>query len=432
MDRFLLEDAIGCGGFGTVYRCRRVIDGALFAQKRLDDDSDPTVVERFFKEVRILSRLDHPNIVRVVDKGLSEKPYWYVMPLYTGSLWTRLSQVVGDADRIHRIFSSILAAVEHAHGQGVIHRDLKPENVLLGEGDTVAVSDFGLGRLVSADPHRLTGTGHLLGTTLYGAPEQMTDAKRADHRADIYALGRILYEMHAGPMKAGATDLGRMPPGIALVVVRCTQVDPADRFPTIGDLRRTWEAIHAPTGSGDGARGADPAEFQALRVACSVPGAASAEETRRLLWLLASRTKEADLVHETVMRLDATALRDMQRADPEAFRAVLGVFLRVMEAQGWPLAYADAFGHRCLAMHRAIQDAAVRAALVRVTLLVGVLHDRGRVLRVLGEMLEAGKVEGEVAAVCDVLREIPPEARVAAAGRVHWPRVAPEIAEMFR
>ena len=174
-------EQIGTGGFGVVWKCRRTSDGQLFAKKQLDPSAaaDPELVARFNREVRMLSELDHPNIVKVIGKRFLTPPFFYVMPLYPSSLANVIPGLVGDEGRIRKIFAQVLDAVEYAHKQGVIHRDLKPENVLYFADSDIVVSDFGLGRQLNSGSLRRTGTGYQMGTPLYMAPEQGVNAKVA-------------------------------------------------------------------------------------------------------------------------------------------------------------------------------------------------------------------------------------------------------------
>jgi len=138
MARYVDFEKKDSGGFGIVTKCKREVDGKIFAKKKLrsqDEDS----IKRFGREVRLISSLDHPNIVKVIARKLDGKPYWYAMPLYSHSLRDIVKELHGNDDRIHQIFSSVLDGIEYAHSQGVIHRDLKPENVLMN-------SDSGVGK----------------------------------------------------------------------------------------------------------------------------------------------------------------------------------------------------------------------------------------------------------------------------------------------
>ena len=125
--------------------CRRDEDGLTFAKKTLlvaDSESE----ERFKREVRMLSKLDHPRIIKIVGSRLSKPPLWYVMPLYNRSLSQEFPGIVGDEIRIKKVFDTILEGMQYAHEQGIVHRDLKPGNILLRSDDDVVISDFGLGR----------------------------------------------------------------------------------------------------------------------------------------------------------------------------------------------------------------------------------------------------------------------------------------------
>src|SRR5215472_14235811 len=118
MSNYVDGKRLGQGGFGVVCECVREADGQMFAKKILTDDT-PEIVRRFQREVRMLSALDHPRIVKVVEHSLSQEPLWYVMPLYTHSLRDIINDVQNDHVRANRIFAAILEGVEYAHKQGV-------------------------------------------------------------------------------------------------------------------------------------------------------------------------------------------------------------------------------------------------------------------------------------------------------------------------
>ena len=206
-------------------------DKRQFAVKQLTS-TNAADIERFQREVRCLSQLDHPNIVRVVAKSLSFAPYWYAMPPYERSLFEEIEggDIVSNHQRIYTVFRSILDAIRFAHKQKVIHRDLKPENVLMNSDNDVVVSDFGLGRILDTASTRRTQTGEKMGSVFYCAPEQLLDSKRADIRSDIFSLGRMLYELYTGPLTTAVQDMTSVPSSAAMIIERATLRDPDRRY----------------------------------------------------------------------------------------------------------------------------------------------------------------------------------------------------------
>jgi len=183
---------------GIVYRAWDRVSGAPVALKLLQDGTSRA---RFEREAATLARLDHPNLVGYVAHGapLDREP-WLAMEWLEGvSLEERLARGMLSLREILDLAGGVAAGLASAHAQGVVHRDLKPSNIFLVDGDAARakVLDFGLGRAL-ADSESLTKTGALMGTLEYMAPEQATDAKHVDARADVFSLGVILYEALTG------------------------------------------------------------------------------------------------------------------------------------------------------------------------------------------------------------------------------------------
>ncbi|HEX6314535.1 MAG TPA: protein kinase [Gemmatimonadaceae bacterium] len=200
-DRYHVSREIGHGGMATVYLARDLRYDRDVAVKVLSPDFAAGMAsERFLLEIAVVAKLTHPHIVPLLDSGETDGRLWFVMPMIEGaSLRARLDRErqlpVADAVRIAREVASALA---YAHEHGVVHRDIKPENVLIS-GASVAVSDFGLAKVVAAaGGESLTRTGVSVGTTLYMSPEQCTGSDVVDTRTDIYSLGCMLFEMLVG------------------------------------------------------------------------------------------------------------------------------------------------------------------------------------------------------------------------------------------
>jgi serine/threonine-protein kinase len=205
-ERYRLDERLGAGGMGVVYKGEEVPDGKRVAVKFLHEAfaGVPDLVKRFHREVAAMSRVRHENLVTVVDSGVAAGVPYLVMEFLAGkALAEVLERGALPPARAVRLAKQVLAGVAAAHEAGVVHRDLKPDNILLvgsGEDECVKILDFGLAKMVhgsEAGATQLTNTGFALGTPAYMAPEQARGTL-TDHRADLYAVGVILYHMVVG------------------------------------------------------------------------------------------------------------------------------------------------------------------------------------------------------------------------------------------
>jgi serine/threonine-protein kinase len=198
-DRYEILSVLGIGGMGTVYRAKHLGMQKEVALKVLSRNTLPDGVIRFEREARAIARLDHPACVRILDHGTYGRASFIAMELLDGQTLARALAADGafSVGRALHVTRSVLAALVHAHGEGVLHRDVKPENIMLvssGVPRTVLI-DFGLAIL--RDEAALTGAGLVIGSPSYVAPERLL-GKAHTARADLYAVGVILYEMLAG------------------------------------------------------------------------------------------------------------------------------------------------------------------------------------------------------------------------------------------
>ncbi|HEX6251329.1 MAG TPA: protein kinase [Gemmatimonadaceae bacterium] len=257
-DRYAIERELGAGGMATVYLAEDVRHHRKVAIKVLHPELSAVLgPERFLKEIELTANLQHPHILPLFDSGNADGLLFYVMPYVEGeTLRGRLEreQQLPIADAL-RIATEVADALEYAHKRGVVHRDVKPENILLHDGRPL-VADFGIALAVQqAGGSRMTQTGMSLGTPQYMAPEQAMGDKGVDHRADIYALGAIAYEMLTGEppftgpnsqaivAKVLTTDPTSLtvkrrsiPPHVEEAVLTALEKMPADRFTSAADF----------------------------------------------------------------------------------------------------------------------------------------------------------------------------------------------------
>ena len=259
-------EVLGQGGMGIVYRARHRNLDRMVALKVLPPEAarEPSFPERFTREARTLARLHHPHIVGVHDFGETGGLYWLVMEYVDGP---NLRQVIREGSlepkQALAIVPQVCDALQYAHDQGIVHRDIKPENILLDREGQVKIADFGLARIVQRAPVDLTLTreGQVLGTLHYMAPEQYRSPDTVDHRADIYSLGVVFYEMLTGELPMGVFP----PPSRRLgvdarldgVVMRALEKERDQRWQHASDVRTQVDSIAAgPAPAADAAEAA--------------------------------------------------------------------------------------------------------------------------------------------------------------------------------
>ena len=274
--RYVIEELVGQGAMGLIYRARHVCLPRQFAIKILFGDLvvDPRMRIRFAQEAALASRLSHPNVVPVVDFGRSDTGLLYlVMDFVEGEVLAEMiaREAPLEPERAVRLIRQLARGLGHAHRRGLVHRDFKPGNVLLepdeGGATVPRILDFGLAistRDRDEQPGRLTEFGVIIGTPIYIAPEQVLDLA-VDHRADLFALGVVLYEMLAGrpPFDGRPVEIAHknviypvpaiaqrspgieVPPALEKVVRRLLEKAPEDRYGSADELCEALDAIEA-------------------------------------------------------------------------------------------------------------------------------------------------------------------------------------------
>ena len=258
--RYRIVEALGAGGFGVVYRAVDSVGEAVALKTvRVIDSGRLAGIRR---EIRALSRLCHPGIVPVVDHGVHDATPWYAMRLIEGEPLSRRMPQVQDGGAIDeadlgsrlRLIRGLCSPLAYLHSEGIVHRDLKPDNVLVRPDGSVVLVDFGLSTQFAASVGResLELFEGIAGTVAYMAPEQAR-GEAVDARADLYALGCMLYQLLTGRLartdagsEGGVPSIARHVPGVASALDRlCRRLmaeDPADRLGYADDVARALEA----------------------------------------------------------------------------------------------------------------------------------------------------------------------------------------------
>ena len=349
---YRIEQELGGGGMSRVFLAEEVALGRKVVIKVLPPEMVSGVnQDRFRREIQLAARLQHPHIVPLLAAGATGDLLWYAMPFIEGeSLRVRLARQ-GDLpvkDSI-QILREIADALSYAHAQGVVHRDIKPDNILVS-GRHVMVTDFGVAKAVSesAGGQSLTSLGVALGTPAYMAPEQASADPHVDHRADIYALGAMAYEMLCGQppftgpnpqailaahvMQTPATVSSArpaVPAALNAVIMRCLEKRPSDRWQTAEELSSQLDTLVTPSGgttptsaNAPVSSGTEASIKRGHPVRVTILFAVASAVVLSLVWLLVHRLGLPDWVFYVAIGLMAAGLpimlltgnRERQRA----------------------------------------------------------------------------------------------------------------------
>jgi serine/threonine protein kinase len=248
-------ELLGQGGMGAVYKARQMQLDRFVALKILPPEvgEDPAFSERFTREARSMAKLSHQHVVTLHEFGQTKKGlYYFIMEFVDG---TDLRHIIQSGelrpDEALVIVPQICEALHYAHKKGIVHRDIKPENILLDKEGNIKIADFGLARLLDrpASAYTLTAAGHRMGTPHYMAPEQIEHPHEVDHRADIYSLGVVFYEMLTGQL-----PIGHFPPPsqkvqvdvrLDKVVLKSLAHEPERRYQHASEVKTDVETIAA-------------------------------------------------------------------------------------------------------------------------------------------------------------------------------------------
>jgi tRNA A-37 threonylcarbamoyl transferase component Bud32 len=249
-------ELIGAGGMGVVYQARQPKLDRLVALKLLPEAQarDAAFAERFNREARLLARLNHPNIVTVYDFGESGGFFHLLMEYVDGVNLRQAMQAGGfTPTEALGIVPKICEALQYAHSEGILHRDIKPENILLDAKGRVKIADFGIAKLMgeSRKERTLTASGSAVGTPQYMAPEQIEHPRDVDHRADIYSLGVVFYEMLTGELPIGRfappSQKAAVDQRVDDVVMRTLEKERERRFQSADEVKTSVEGLKTPT-----------------------------------------------------------------------------------------------------------------------------------------------------------------------------------------
>jgi hypothetical protein len=387
--KYEIVERIGRGGMGLVFKAHDAILDRYVALKVISTDADITddLRSRFFREAQACARLSHPNIVTVYDMGEYEGRLFFVMELLEGDELRRLisqRKALALQDKLS-IMMQVCDGLHYAHDRGIVHRDIKPGNIMLLRNGQVKILDFGIAQIATAEGG-LTRTGLIMGTLRYIAPEQVRG--RADHRADIFSVGAVTYELLSlRPPFTGDDPMQLLeqlrtedpppltqvdptiPPEVAAIVHRAMRKHPGERFQDLEQMRAELEQVQ---------RGlADEAQQVRARLR---------SQRNRLLQLQASLAERVGSAtdDETVLAID-------ERARLPTMRSLESEFVRRIEVLEARIAQAESLMPALQRAEELLQAGQFTDAVVEFEAIVAEMPEHGRAL----EMLHQARTKAE-------------------------------------
>ncbi|MCH9032077.1 MAG: serine/threonine protein kinase, partial [candidate division Zixibacteria bacterium] len=245
LGEYKLISKIGQGGIAEIFkaiqnRLNREVAVKILSSKL---SSDPDIVRRFDRESKTVARLNHPNIVQVIDRGFAQGRYYFVMEYIEGASFKEVmaSKEVSLLTKLE-IVVMVLKGLDYAHKNGVIHRDIKPANILIDIHGNAKVADFGIAQIVNAPEEEMTATGIIMGTMAYMSPEQKLSSGKVNSTTDIYAIGVMIYEILVGEKPLGDFKMpselnGKIPRKFDEIIRKCLARESSDRYQTAVSLK---------------------------------------------------------------------------------------------------------------------------------------------------------------------------------------------------
>jgi serine/threonine protein kinase len=258
LGRYSVQARVGMGGMGTVFRGTQLSLGRPVAIKvlRVSDGYDYAFEDRFRREARAMAQLTHPHVVAIYDYGhLGSEYLFFVMEFVDGTDLGEIMRLGRMTPQLAlQLLPQICQALEYAHSKGIVHRDIKPANIMLTRQGEAKVTDFGLAKNFIKVPTMVTETHMVMGTPEYAAPEQYEAHREVDHRADIYSLGVMTYQMLTGALPRGSwMPPSQLRPGLDSrldgILVRAMMHDRSQRYQSITDMRRALENVFTQPGT---------------------------------------------------------------------------------------------------------------------------------------------------------------------------------------
>ncbi|MCK9150477.1 serine/threonine-protein kinase [Methanobacterium alcaliphilum] len=327
-----IRNLIDKGGFGEVYDCVDAV-GNVYAIKipKIEEQEEE---KRFNREIRIHAALCHENILPIIEDGSYKGHPYYIMPIAN----CNLDNLIKNIDTLD-LFSQIASGMIYAHENGVIHRDLTPRNILAFKkngGYILKICDFGLGKFSIRDSTVITGSADSFGTVGYMAPEQRGGVRDVDHRADIYALGKILYKIVSGTEDVITINNDKIPSEFRYIINKACADDVESRFNSVKDMMEDFNLVTSPF------HVSNPSHIVRDEITNILDeNNFSLERTADLAKMILENTSDNIIINEIVPKIPESILKSLLNNHYDTFYFVIKDYDNSIDIIGLPFGYCD-------------------------------------------------------------------------------------------
>lgn len=405
IDNYIIEDKIGQGGMGCVMKVLNESDGERYALKYCMDTDDKSL-RRFAREVKVVSETKHPNIVKILDKNLENSPPYFVMPLAKGSIYEVIKNIKGDFDKVLVLFEQMCKGVTALHNSGKYHRDIKPRNALVLSDGTVAVTDFGLAKIINKESSTHTSSNDFLGTIGYHAPEQM-EAKNSDARTDVFQLGKSFYEMYTGDYPF-LINPKKLPSGLVYIVQKATNPDPDDRYQSVSELIQAIKSFQKSLNPTENPK--EAIENKLLEIEKLLASGYFREDLCvELLDLLGNNSDDAGLFIEYFDKIPNQILEILASQLHDRFEPVFDLYTEKLASyfsDNWlDFSYAETVASKMSAVFRSTSQTKFKGIAIRNTLRASIWCNRFNAMDSFNHMIQQIKDDDEAGLISQILLE---------------------------
>lgn len=406
--KYKILELKGYGGFGEVYKVTDVNDGRLYAIKICTSD-DPEDLKRFNREVRLMSGISSPYVVKLLDHELTNEPLWFLMPLAKSSLVDYLPRLQKNHEFTLKLFLIICEGINAIHSANQVHRDIKPANVLVMDDDSVVVSDLGLGTFEMRDSTILTSSNVYMGTEGFIPPEYKLPGgtKNATARGDVYQLGKMLYQMLTGEDPI-LVNVHALPSPLMYIIQRATKERSNERFSTVSEL---MDAVNNYNASLD--INAHPVKAFESYVATAKELAAYGQYDKsvieNIIKAIAAVEKEEDMFFDFIDKLPKDVVKkiviDFENQFYRIFYVYVNGIMNYLSNNRLGFEYAETIANLMKAIFESSKQLETKRDALKINLLTAIYFNRYYAMGVFDDLLVSVKDDLEANSIATMLME---------------------------